>query len=144
MQRDPLFLTREGSLLNCFPDAGAGRGEETGTSGEPRLGLWSRGSPFTSVRPKLFIKLTEWVKVAQSCLTLCNSVDCRLPGSSVHGTFQVRILEWVCHFLLWLIFSMQGSNPYLLHCRQILYHWATWEAPSCFIAPINPGPGDHS
>ena len=32
--------------------------------------------------------------VAQSCLTLCNPVDCRLPGSSVHGIFQARVLEW--------------------------------------------------
>ena len=29
------------------------------------------------------------------CLTLCNSMDCRLPGSSVQGIFQARILEWV-------------------------------------------------
>ena len=30
----------------------------------------------------------------QSCLTLCNSVDCSLPGSSIHGILQGRILEW--------------------------------------------------
>ena len=35
------------------------------------------------------------VLVAQSCLTLCNPMDYRLPGSSVHGILQVRILEWV-------------------------------------------------
>ena len=33
--------------------------------------------------------------VAQSCLTLGNTVDCGPPGSSVHGIFQPRILEWV-------------------------------------------------
>ena len=33
--------------------------------------------------------------VAQSRLTLCDPMDCGLPGSSVHGTFQARILEWV-------------------------------------------------
>jgi len=33
--------------------------------------------------------------VAQSGLTLCDSLDCSLPGSSVHGVFQARILEWV-------------------------------------------------
>ena len=33
--------------------------------------------------------------VAQSCPTLCNLVDCSLPGYSVCGIFQVRILEWV-------------------------------------------------
>ena len=35
------------------------------------------------------------VLVAESCLTLCDSMDCRLPGSSVHGILQARILEWV-------------------------------------------------
>ena len=33
-------------------------------------------------------------EVAQSCLTLCNPMDCSLPGSSVHGIFQARVLEW--------------------------------------------------
>ena len=37
----------------------------------------------------------EWVIVIQSCSTLCNSMDCSLPGSSVHGILQTRILEWV-------------------------------------------------
>ena len=32
---------------------------------------------------------------AQSCPTLSNPMDCSLPGSSVHGIFQTRILEWV-------------------------------------------------
>ena len=31
----------------------------------------------------------------QSCLTLCDPMDCSLPGSSVHGIPQARILEWV-------------------------------------------------
>ena len=35
------------------------------------------------------------VKVAQSCPTLSNHMDCSLPGSSVHGILQARILEWV-------------------------------------------------
>ena len=36
----------------------------------------------------------KWSEVAQSCLTLCDLMDCSLPGSSVHGIFQARILEW--------------------------------------------------
>ena len=37
-----------------------------------------------------------WVsEVAQSCPTLSDSVDCSLPGSSVHGSFQARVMEWV-------------------------------------------------
>ena len=43
-----------------------------------------------------------------------------LPGSSVHGILQARTLEWVV-VLLQGIFPTQGSNPGLLHCRQILY-----------------------
>ena len=34
-------------------------------------------------------------EVAQSCLTLCDPMDCSLPGSSVHGIFKARVLEWV-------------------------------------------------
>ena len=34
-------------------------------------------------------------EVAQSCLTLCDPMDCSLPGSSVHGIFQASVLEWV-------------------------------------------------
>ena len=33
-------------------------------------------------------------EVAQSCLTLCDPMDCSLPSSSVHGIFQARVLEW--------------------------------------------------
>ena len=44
-------------------------------------------------------------------------VDCSPPGSSVHGIFQARILEWIaiCHFLLQGIFLTQESNLGLLH-----------------------------
>ena len=69
--------------------------------------------------------LSHCVLVAQSCLTLCNPVDCSLPGFSVHGILQARILEWVSISLLQGIFPIQGSNPGILHCRQILYHWDT-------------------
>ena len=41
-----------------------------------------------------FMKESE-SEVAQLCLTLCDPVDCNLPGSSVHGILQARILEWV-------------------------------------------------
>ena len=34
-------------------------------------------------------------EVTQSCPTLCDPMDCSLPGSSLHGIFQTRILEWV-------------------------------------------------
>ena len=34
-------------------------------------------------------------EVAQSCPALCDPMDCSLPGSSVHGISQARLLEWV-------------------------------------------------
>ena len=47
-----------------------------------------------SVPPFLNISV-KWSEVAQSCLTLCDPVDCSLPGFSVHGIPQARILGWV-------------------------------------------------
>ena len=44
-----------------------------------------------------------------------------LPGSSVHGILQARILEWVAHSLLQGILPTQGLNLGLQHCRQILH-----------------------
>ena len=59
--------------------------------------------------------------VAQSCPTLCNPMGCRPPVSSVQSISQARILEWVAVHFSRGIFPTQGSNPDLLHCRQILY-----------------------
>ena len=44
-------------------------------------------------------------KLLQLCLTFCHPLDCSPPGSSVHGVFQTRILEWVA-----IPFS-RGSSP---------------------------------
>ena len=49
---------------------------------------------------------TKEVLVTQSCLTLCDPTDCNPPGSSVHGIFQARILEWVA-----ISFSRGSSWP---------------------------------
>ena len=51
-------------------------------------------------------------EVAQSCLTLSNPMDCSLPGSSVHGIFQVRVLEWVAIALVLTYFII--GNLYLM------------------------------
>ena len=40
------------------------------------------------------MKVKSESEVAQSCLTLRNPMDCSLPGSSIHGIFQARVLEW--------------------------------------------------
>ena len=60
------------------------------------------------------------VKV-KSCLTLCDPMDCSLAGSSVHGDSTGKKPGGGCHSLLQGIFPIQGWNPGLLHCRQILY-----------------------
>ena len=59
----------------------------------PSLGFskqedWS-GLPFPSP-----IKVKSESEVAQSCLTPGDPMDCSLPGSSIHGIFQARVLEW--------------------------------------------------
>ena len=40
------------------------------------------------------MKVKNESEVAQLCLTLSDHMDCSLPGSSVHGIFQARVLEW--------------------------------------------------
>ena len=61
--------------------------------------------------------------VTQTCPTLCNPMDCSLPGSSVHGILQARILEWI-------LFSSGSSKP--RDRTQISYiaggFFNTWEA----------------
>ena len=70
--------------------------------------------------------ITSWQMfendVAQSCLTLCDPVDCSPPCSSVHGIFQARVLEWVA-----FSFSRGSSQPrdqsHISYIgSQILYH----------------------
>ena len=53
----------------------------------------------------LFFSLSE-SEVAQSCPTLCDPMDCSLPGSSLHGILQARVLEWVA-----ISFSRGSSRP---------------------------------
>ena len=60
--------------------------------------------------------------VAQSCLTLCDLMDCSPPGSSVHGDSPGKSTGVGCHALLQGIFPAWGLNPDLLQCRQVLYH----------------------
>ena len=81
----------------------------------------------------LFFQLNQGPVLSLSCVLLfCDPVDCSPPGSSVHGVSRARILEWV------VISFSRGSSwsrdwictscMYLVHCRQVLYDWATREA----------------
>ena len=73
--------------------------------------------------------------VAQLCLTLYEPIDCCLPGSSVHEDSPNKNTGVGCHGLFQGIFPIQGLNPSLPHCRQILY-WLSHQAQ-----PIS-SPGD--
>ena len=66
------------------------------------------------------MKVSE-VLVAWSCPTLCDPMDCSLPGSSVHGNSPGKNTGVGCHALLQEIFPAQGKKRGFLHCRLILY-----------------------
>ena len=55
---------------------------------------------------KVMTNLVSNSEVSQLCPTLCDPMDCSLPGSSVHGIFQARVLEWVV-----ISFSRESSQP---------------------------------
>ena len=55
---------------------------------------------------KLDLEKVEEPEVTQSCLTLCDPMDCSLPASSIHGIFQARTVEWVA-----ISFSRGFSQP---------------------------------
>ena len=69
-----------------------------------------------------FLYIRIYTKLAQSCPTLCNPMDCSPPGSSVHGDSPGNNTGVGCHAFLQRIFPTQGLNPGLLHCRRILDH----------------------
>ena len=98
------------------------------------------------------------VLVAQLCPTLCNPMDCSLPGSSVHGILQARILERVAiSFSMgsswprdwtpvpcigrWILYhlSQQGSLSLFRYSIMAHQHKALWHGKTIF--PIRPGSG---
>ena len=71
------------------------------------------------------------VEVAQSCLILSDSMDCSLPGSSIHGIFQARVLEWVA-----IAFSTSGHDyrqnhhfdiwTFVCKAMSLLFYYFVW------------------
>ena len=101
----------------------------------------AHGRPLSLLCAPRSVCLISWLSVevsyrcccAQSCTTLWDPMDSSLPGYFVHGISQATILE-----LVTISFSRASSDSGiksisspcplgLLHCRQILYPWATWE-----------------
>ena len=80
----------------------------------PSLGFsrqehWS-GLPF----PSPMHESEKWKWSAQSCPTLSDLMDCSLPGLSIHGIFQARVLEWVA-----IVFSKESSlSPLKISFKQ--------------------------
>ena len=85
----------------------------------------------------LIVKSEVKVLVVQLRLTVCDPMDCSLPGSSVHGDSPAKNTRVGCHALLQGIFPIQGLNPGLLHCRQILYHLSHQGSPSLIVAHVS-------
>ena len=75
------------------------------------------------------VVVTSLCLVAQSCLTLCDPLDCSPQGSSVHGDSPGKNTEMGCHVLLQGIFPTQQSNLGPQHCWQILYHLSHQGSP---------------
>ena len=75
------------------------------------------------------MKVKSQSEVAQSCLTLSNPMDCSLPGSSVHGIFQARVLEWGA--IAFSVFTGQlASNKEKTDAARTLYQLG-WEFTKC-------------
>ena len=97
------------------------------------------------------VKVKSESEVAQSCLTFSNPMDCSLPGSSVRGIFQARVLEWgatafsydklhftlpsfffyfwLCHMGCRILVPRPGIKFMPLQWSSGLNHWTTKEVP---------------
>ena len=111
--------------------------ESMGDSNSSRAALWREGRfSFEATKPRSMLISSPWTTrgetlhllrtythhcclVTQPCPTLCNSMACSPPGSSVHGDSPGKDTGVGCHALLQGIFPTQGSNPGLCH----LLHW---------------------
>ena len=106
---------------------------------------WDFSGKNTGVRCHVLLqcmKVKSESEVAQSRLTLSDPMDCSLPGFSIHGIFQARVLEWgaiafshspfktkasylIAHFLIWRkrLFIDGGFNKYLSCVNPLKRQW---------------------
>ena len=76
--------------------------------------LWDSPGKNTGVGCYFFLqcrKVKSESEVAQSCWTLSDSMDCSLPGSSVHGILQARVLKWVAIAWISYIYTCCAQSP---------------------------------
>ena len=88
------------------------------------------------------MKVKSESEVAQSCPTLNDLMDCSLPGSSVHGIFQARVLEWDA-----IAFSVNkiektlivcSKEYYFIGCTTEAYYWEVEKGLKFHCLPISP------
>ena len=94
------------------------------------LHLWGYAFILLSFIVSMLLLLLSHSSHVRLCATL-RTAACQAP-LSMGFSKSVRVR---CHVLLQGIFPTKGLNPGLLHCRKILYHWATREAPIISIPP---------
>ena len=98
--------------------------------------VWDSGHPSPCFQgykfyKNCFILICSDAKLLQLCLTLCDPMDCSLPGFSVHGASLGKNTGMGCHDLLQGIFPIQGLNPHLLCLLGGFFTTSTnWEALS--------------
>ena len=90
------YLRRVSLLIFCFDDLSI---SVSGVLKSPTIIVLLSISPLMSVSVCHVLSCSyagymKWSQVAHLCPTLCDPMDCSLPGS-IHGIFQARILEWV-------------------------------------------------
>ena len=122
---EPNALSADAGWLACFSLEAVLQSQSRG------LSAWDRaqGPVFqaTDLEMARFFLVAQLLKnpcvclVAQLCPTLCDPMDCSLPGFSVHGDFPGKNTRVGCHAFLQEIFPTQGLNPGLPHYRQSLY-----------------------
>ena len=86
---------------------------------------WYKEDPW-NIQTLYYISESE--SVTQSCLTLCDLLDCNPPGSSVHGILQARILEWVV--IPFTMGSSQSRDQIQVSCiaGRFFYHLSHQES----------------
>ena len=126
-QRLPLFLL---IYLPVFSFLGLSAGRSTALRGSLSKKYFPGCLPQYQLHPSLLSPGASILSRFSYCPTLCYPMGGNLPGSSVHGIFQARKLEWVS--VSYSRGSSQLRNQIWVPCifwigRWILYHCTTWE-----------------
>ena len=135
-------------MLKCLALWEGWVGEEINAKGQ-RLRWTSRKLENISIVKYFFFFFVSlsW-ELAQSCPTLCDPLDCSLPGFSVHGIFQARVLEWVAISFSRGSFWPRDQTQVSCIAGRRFTLWATREAgvakTTLRLSPKFPGSGKSS